>query len=715
LVSALAIGVGTMIAAGIFTLSGLAVRNVGSAAIVAFLLAAVVALFTALTYCEFASTYPETGEGYLYASKTFPPLLAYTVGWCLALGYCSSCAFYIASLSTYFHEFVWAMPPHALVALGSLVLLTALNVKGTKESGAFQVLVTAAKVALLLWFVIGGLGSVDTAELAAKFETDMLKIGATAAMVFITFFGFSAIAASAGEVKNPVKTIPRAIFISMGLVTVLYTAVVMVIIAAGLTEYTEAAMGTAAQKFLGPTGAMVIVGGALFSMISASNASIMAGSRVVMSMSQRGQLPRGVGEVNSRTRTPVMALVAVGALTGLFAVVFPLEDLAHFADTVLLLALILVNAALIYNRRKFPKLARPFRVPMVPLLPGLGIAANLYLMQQISHHYVPVGVALGSVVVGVVGYLLWSRLGATDPPSPVAERPPRVQEAEPARYRVLVPIAHPEHAAYLIGLATAIAAPRNGELLVVRVVQVPDQLVPRADDAEVAKQSEILEQARSHARELGIKATALVRVAHQIDGTILQVAREHECDLIVMGWKGFTTTRGRILGDVTDSVVRHAQCDIILAKPVGEELPKRVLLPTAGGPHARRAERYAAALVSASKGELTLCRVVSPNESSKEANRVDRDMRAAMDRVAAEDEGLEVGSKLLESDSVSGGILTASDGYDAVVLGAAHQQGVSSQLLFGTIAEQVAKNANRDVIMVKRFDPRSSSSRRAAS
>jgi basic amino acid/polyamine antiporter, APA family len=108
--SALAIGVGTMIAAGIFTLSGLAVRNVGSAAILSFGLAAIVALFTALSYCEFAALYPRSGEGYLYARKTYSPPAAWLVEWCLLLGYSSSCAFYLSSLSTYFQEFIWHSP-----------------------------------------------------------------------------------------------------------------------------------------------------------------------------------------------------------------------------------------------------------------------------------------------------------------------------------------------------------------------------------------------------------------------------------------------------------------------------------------------------------------------------------------------------------------------------------------------------------------------------
>ena len=174
LTSALAIGVGTMVAAGIFTLSGLAVRNVGSAAIAAFLLAAVVATFTALTYCEFASIYPRSGEGYLYARKTFPAPLAWLVGWCLLLGYTSSCGFYIASLSTYFQEFVWHSPWPAFSGLVSLAALTLLNIKGTKESGTFQIVVTIGKVLLLLWFVWGGLGAVDMDAVVDKFSTDLV-------------------------------------------------------------------------------------------------------------------------------------------------------------------------------------------------------------------------------------------------------------------------------------------------------------------------------------------------------------------------------------------------------------------------------------------------------------------------------------------------------------------------------------------------------------
>ena len=407
LTSALSIGVGTMIAAGIFTLSGLAVRDVGSSAVIAFLIAALVAGFTALTYCEFTSLYPESGEGYLYARRTFPPPLAYLVGWTLVLGYTSSCAFYISSLSSYFNEFVWHSPYEQISGIIGLVCLVLLNIKGTKESARFQILITAGKVILLIWFVYGGLGNLDTKALVERMSMDIPRIGATAGLVFITFFGFSAIAASAGEVTNPTKTIPRAIFLSMMVVTILYTLVVFVIVTANLTEYTEAAMGNAARLFLGPIGGMVIVVGALFSMISASNASILAGSRVVLSMAQLGHLPSGIAAINSQTRTPIISLILVGGTIVVFAQSFNLEKLAHFADTILLLALILVNAALIYHRKKFPNLSRPFRVPFVPLLPLLGIVANIYLLSLILRHPEPVIMAVLWLIVGMLGFLAW--------------------------------------------------------------------------------------------------------------------------------------------------------------------------------------------------------------------------------------------------------------------------------------------------------------------
>lgn len=708
LTSALAIGIGTMIAAGIFTLSGLAVRNVGSSAIISFLLAAVVALFTALTYCEFVSIYPKTGEGYLYARKTYSPPLAYFVGWSLFLGYASSCAFYIASLSSYFMEFVWHNPVSAASGIVILIGLTLLNMRGTKESGKFQIVVTAAKVVLLIWFIFGGLKFVDAQAVLDRMSDDIVAIGSTAAMVFITFFGFSAIAASAGEVKNPVKNIPRAIFISMGVVTLLYTAVVIVVLFAGLTEYTEASMGEAAIKFLGEIGGYVIIAGAIFSMISASNASIMAGSRVILSMSQLGHLPSGIGKINPKSRTPVTAVIVVGVAILFFALILPLEDLSFFANTVLLLSLILVNAALIIHRKKFPDIERPFKVPFVPLLPALGILANIYLLAQIFQHPLPLFLALGFLAIGLLGFVIWK--GKQKPEAAIPGVASHIAHSQgrgttdKEKFRILVPIANPISMRRLVHLAAAVAKSRGGEILLLKVIQVPEQLPPTAfDEAIVDKDKDALREARALAESLNIPTHALVRVGHNIARAILETASERHCNLIVLGWKGHTTTAQRILGDITDTIVNHAQADLMLARLVSDRPVERIMIPTAGGEHAQCAERYAADITKFSKGELTLCQVVPSDASSEKLEANKKSLAQAIERIPAGGD-LKVTTKSVTDSSVVEGILKTGKGYDLVMIGAAGKS-IYPQILFGSIPEEIAmKLEDTSVIVVKHYD-----------
>lgn len=706
--SALAIGIGTMIAAGIFTLSGLAIRNVGSAAIASFLLAAFVALFTALTYCEFVSIYPRTGEGYLYARKTFNPPLAYFVGWALFLGYTSSCAFYIASLSSYFNEFILHSPIESLFGVVMLAGLTLLNIRGTKESGKFQIIVTAAKVVLLIWFIFGGLSFVNMEVVMDRFSTDLVAIGTTSAMVFITFFGFSAIAASAGEVIDPVKNIPRAIFISMGGVTVLYTAVVLVLLFAGLSEYTEASMGEAAQKFLGPVGGYVIIGGAIFSMISASNASVMAGSRVMLSMSQLGHMPEGFGFINPRTRTPVIAVILVGGMILIFALILPLEDLSYFANTVLLMALIAVNAALIVHRRKFPDMERPFKVPFVPLLPALGILANIYLLSQIFQHIIPLLLALAAQFFGMFAFIAWR--GWQPAEEAIAGLASHVAVSEgrstpqKRRFRILAPIANPQTMRRLIRLAGAIAREKNGEIILLRVLTVPEQLPPtQFDEAKLEEERMVLREARKICDELNIPSHGVIRVGHKVARAILETSTDWYCDLTVLGWKGHSRSGERILGNITDAIVKYADTDIMLVKFVGDTPINHILLPTAGGEHAQWAEQYCATIARAAEGSVTVCRVVPTEDTRTDAEIHKERLKPAVERIF-EEGGFTIKSKVIRNDSIADGIIEAADVYDAIMVGATRQS-IYPQILFGNIPEKIAMGANKTVIMVKHHDP----------
>jgi nucleotide-binding universal stress UspA family protein len=412
-----------------------------------------------------------------------------------------------------------------------------------------------------------------------------------------------------------------------------------------------------------------------------------------MTMGRLGHLPAAMGRIHPLTRTPIVSLIVVGAAILFFSMSLGLEDLAHYADTVLLIALILVNAALIVHRRRYPDMERPFRVPLVPLLPAMGIVANLYLMAQLIHHPVPMGLALGTLALGGGAFLVWRRLSPGDEAAAPTPTPAPERSADD-RYRVLVPISNPATAQALLKLAAAIAADRDGEVVIARVVVVPEQ-VPMAELDVLRRETRVLQQAETDAADLGVPLVPVVTIGHDVAQAIQSVARSRHCDLVLLGWKGFSTTRERILGEITDSVVSQARCDIMVVKPVGGGALERVLLPTAGGEHAERALEYAATLSRRHGTQVTVATVVRPGQDTSAA-------QALVDAAAAGVDG-DVGTRLLVGDSIEDTIVEAGASFDAIVIGATGRNRYKG-MLFGTIPEAIARHSARTVIVVKRVD-----------
>ena len=399
------------------------------------------------------------------------------------------------------------------------------------------------------------------------------------------------------------------------------------------------------------------------------------------------------------------ALAAVGAAILIFSVTLSLEDLAHYADTVLLLVLTLVNVALIVHRRRYPNIERPFRVPLVPLLPGLGIAANLFLLSQVLTNVFPVVLASGSMLLGLAAFLLWKSTQAEEEVLPGVGSVVALERAATSEggYRVLVPLANPENVAQLIGIAAAMASKHGGEIIALRVVLVPEQLPPSRDAAYVDRERNILQKAHAAAQRHRVGVTSMVRIGHNAARAILETAREQDCDLIVLGWKGYTSTARKIFGEVVDPVVNHAQHNLMLVKLAGDQPFRKLLLPTAGGEHARRAEEYAAALSGLDGSSVTVCSVVPPDAQDEITAQASERLEQAVARVRGFN-GLEVDSKLIRHRSVSVGIIQAARDYDAIIVGAAGSS-IYPQILFGSIPENIAKHSDQAVIMVKHHHP----------
>ncbi|MFB6267184.1 MAG: amino acid permease [Halodesulfurarchaeum sp.] len=755
LVGAIAIGVGTMIAAGIFVLSGLAVSNVGAMAIVSFLIAAVVASFTAFAYAEFSAIYPESGGGYAYVANVFDTDLTYIVGWSMILGYPASAAFYLASFSDWFYRFIVPaldIPeaiPYWVWGLVILVLLVGVNLKGTKETGMFQIGITALKVALIILFLAGGLQAFDPSVIAGSFGeylTDFRDIGLTSALVFITFFGFEAIATNAEEIESPGRNVPRAIFFSMGFVTIIYTLVVLVVVIAindpefleflraeaalhGLAperfiaENGEIAMGRAAQYYLGPVGFYVIIVGALFSMLSAANATILAGSRVKLAMSRRDHLPSRFEELHPTFETPHRAVLLTGTyilvFIGLFTVVFGggpgseaavhvpgtafelhlgIEAIAHFADFMLLFGLIVVNLAVIQSRRKHPDLDRPFTVPGVPYVPIIAVLANLVLLVNVE----PSSFLLG-VIAELIGVGLW--FGVISGPEPEAlerETPTVVEESHPGdeEYELLVPIANPDHVPQLMRTAMDIAEQEEGGILVMNIVTLPEQTPLSRGYQYVDERREILESAREFAEDREVPVSGTIRIAHHPGDAILNTIEQEDADAVLMGWSGSGSRRRDIvLGSTVDEVVREAKCDVLVesigGKPDGDL--SSILVPTAGGPHAEFAADVTAAIARSESATVTLVHVVGPDAGAsrrQEAAELLQETRRGFG-------DLDVETEVLSGQDVVETVVEETGAHDLVVLGAT-REGLLQELLFGAIPEGIATRSRTTVIMAKR-------------
>ena len=618
---AFAIGLGTMIAAGIFSLSGTAVYRIGSSAVVAFVLAALIAGITAAAYSEFASVYSENGGGYLFCSRTFEghDRLKYGIGASLFLGYTGTTAFYLATMDEWFFRFVLPGPlrglPHGSVGVLAAVALGALNARGTEESGVFQLLVTSAKVGVLFVFIAGALAFAGPGDAAGRFVADLqpepVGIVSVAALAFITFFGFSAIAASAGEIIEPRRTVPLAIGASILTVTVLYAFVIVAMVnapvPASVLAEGETAMGTVAASFLGPWGQLLIVAGAVFSMVSASNASILAASGIGSLMGWQGHGPRRFARIHPRFRTPfwsvttatalvaglILVFITLGSADGVLGVdVLGLEPLTGFATFNLLVPLAVVNATLIYSRRNFPDLERGFRMPFVPTLPVVGILANLALIWNLPTTGVGIGVALGLGLLGL--YLVWGGAPSVDElveevvPTHVpatAGPSPGESAATPAadgrdRFRVLVPVARPDRAAPYVRLAAEIGRGHDRPTLVqvLTVTHVPDQTSSEMVYETAEKRVDRIE-ARLAEVDVSVDHTVEGHICRDVAFDILQTARSDGADRILMGYPEDHRS-------IAETVEYGAPCGVFFTSNVDAIDDLSVItIGAGGGPH----------------------------------------------------------------------------------------------------------------------------------
>ncbi|PRH77783.1 amino acid permease [Streptomyces solincola] len=393
-------GVGAIVGTGIFVGLSDSVAEAGPAVVVSFLLAAATCVVTAFAFAELGSAIPVSGSSYSFAYATLGEPVAFLVGWCLLLEYGVSVSAVAVGWGQYLSALLdsvtgltlpraLAAPPGdggvvnvpAVVVIG---LAAVLLVRGVRESARATAVMAVVKIAVLVLFCAIAFTAFEAGNLTPFAATGVAGITSGASIAFFSYIGFDAVTTAGEEVRDPRRNIPLAVLICIGVVTVLYCLVALAAVgalSAGEVADQPAALSLIVDEVTDSSfGGGVIAFGAVVAIASVVLAVLYGQTRVLMSMSRDGLVPRVFERVSPRTAVPVAGTWIVAAVFAVPAAVVPLDVVLNLTTIGTLAVMGVVNFAVIVLRRRHPDLAADFRTPLFPFVPALGVLLCLYLM-----------------------------------------------------------------------------------------------------------------------------------------------------------------------------------------------------------------------------------------------------------------------------------------------------------------------------------------------
>src|ERR687889_1067585 len=437
LVDIIMVGIAAMIGGAIFVLTGPAIGLAGGSVILAFIINALITIFTAMGYAELGSAMPEAGGGYLWVREGLPRPNAFISGWMAWFAHIVAGSLYAVGYGSFQFSLLHMLgivgdqplmgiiPLDKLIAVASIIAFIYVNVKGASETGKLGIIVTVIQLGTIFALIAAGFLSIsNNPNWNSNIMSNFAPIGiggilAAMGLTFIAFEGYEIIVQTGEEVKNPKKNIPRAIFISLTLVVLLYCLVAFVSIGAispeGIAAWRfigeggELGIMKAAEMFL-PYGALIVLGGGMVSTLAALNATTFSSARVAFAMGRHYNLPHKLSSIHPVNRTPHIAIVISGIIMAFMAYVLPLADIAVAAGVIFLLLFTQVNIAAITIRRIYGnKLSYGFKTPFFPVIPiagiflKLGLALYLLVTQPLSW-----GITILWILVGFILYRMYT-------------------------------------------------------------------------------------------------------------------------------------------------------------------------------------------------------------------------------------------------------------------------------------------------------------------
>lgn len=722
------VGVGAIVGGGILALAGVAFASTGPAAIIAFGLNGLIALITALSFAELSTTFPESGGSYTFAKKVVSVEVAFAVGWVLWFASIVAAVLYaigFASFAVILVDNLWSWlfgPSPHWIGGGAMITLFALGATTFYSYGLIRKGATGGqwanigKVIVFAVLIVGGLMAFKrqpAGEMISRLEPFMPygALGLIQAMgyTFIALQGFDLIAAIGGEVREPEKTIPRAMIGSLIIALAIYIPLLLFIATVGMkpgqsilrlsADNPEAVVAIAAQNYLGRFGYWLVIFAGIFSMLTALYANLLASSRFAFTMARDRTLPHTLGRTNAAYGTPLPAIVATTAITMLIVIVIPNVAVAGAAASlVFLISFAIAHWISIIARRRGDPNKRHFRTPWFPLIPALGLISciGLAVFQGIA---VPLAGLIISIVLGIGGILfliIFSRRAR------IVDALRQAVDPEIARLRgrnplVLVPIANPSNAEAMVKLANALAPPNFGRVLLLSVVSAPQDWNPEKAPEPLTDTQTVLREALTASFSAGLSPEALTTVAPRPWPEIIRVSRAYRCQSLLLGLSNIEEEFS--LGNLEELMSSVDSDVVILRAPRGWRLSGaiRILVPIGGrGDHDEVRARLLGSLYRTGPREITFIRVLPEHASTAEFERALKNLKKiANDEVP----GTPI-VKIVLGNDVSKEITNHAVESDLVILGL--QRLARRRKKFGELTLKIARETSCPLIMISR-------------
>ena len=632
------VGIAAMIAGSIFNLIGPAMHEAGDALLIAFVFSGVISFFTALTYAELGSAFPEAGGGYRWVREGLPRPNAFISGWIAWFAHMIAGSLYAVSFGWFFGSLLanvgfssqyGGIPLETIIAAIVVIIFTYVNYRGVSLTGKVGNILTFTQLAIIVSFIAAGIfawgfvnhnWTVNFQNFIPKgFVGLMLGMGVT----YIAFEGYEIIVQTGEEVKNPKKNIPKAIFITLGIVTTIY----IVFTFSFLVGLDPSKIGTEAWRFIGdhqelgipqaaqfllPFGTIIVLAGGMVSTVAGLSATTFSSSRVSFAMGRQYNLPYIFSSIHSKYHTPHFAIIASGFIMLIMASWLPVTQLAIAAGVLFLFLFTQVNWAGIQIRRLYGH-----KLPLFPILPIIGICAKVGLAVFLLIYY-PLSWAIAIVWI-LIGFSIYKLYIAK---KEIEHYAPLVANKEPSQrkdYRIMI-VFNKKNAGNLVKIASAIAKDKGGEISLLSIVTIPIQIplsMSQGFAEPTVRSVEEIKKSLPDAANYGY----LVRLTHDTTDAILATVEEQGINLLVMDFYDLRNNR---------KLLTLSTCDILgvhIKKEFEKEL-SHVVVSYDKGRHSDLGLEVASAFSNTLGSSMRIIRgvVESPEEERDILGRINEKM-----------------------------------------------------------------------------------------